>query len=45
MRCIMRKPSEWKVRRYAAGMIDLNGYLADLPGAMESDKIDKTKFN
>ena len=45
MRRGMRKLRVLKVRRYAVCMIDLNKYLAVLPGAKASDKICETDLN
>ena len=42
MRCRMKKPRSLKVRYYAARLIDLNEYLASLPGSTLADKIDVT---
>ena len=45
MRCRMRKPCKLKERCYTSRMIDINEYLAELPGAKTSDKIGKTDIN
>ena len=45
MRRGTRKPRELKVRRYDDCMIDLNEYLALLPGAKASDKISEMELN
>ena len=45
MRSGTRKPRGLKVRRYADCMIDLNEYLAVLPGARFGDKICEKKLN
>ena len=34
-----------KLKRYAARLIDLNGYWDSFPGATLSDKIDVTELN
>ena len=41
----MRKPRELKMRRYAACLIDIYDYLADLPGAKAIDKNGGTGIN
>ena len=41
----MRKPGGLKVRRYAAHLIDLNKYLALLPGPTLFEKIGVTELN
>ena len=41
----MRKPSELKVRCYAAHLIGLNEYFSDFPGSKSRDNIGKTEMN
>ena len=45
MRRGKRKPQELKVRRYDDRMIELNEYLALLPGAKASDKFFEMELN
>ena len=45
MRRGMNKPCSITVRRYAAGLIDLNKYLAFFPGSNLTDKIGVTDMN
>ena len=41
----MKNPRGFKVRFYAACIIDLNKYFSVLPGAKESDECFETEFN
>ena len=43
--CEIRKPQRLKLRRYMDRLIDLNKYLASLPGSKLTDKIGIMELN